>query len=99
MIAPSFVEYARTWPSIDPENTTPGMTEMGADCAPLQPRPDVQSRCGCGVCQIFSPVVSFNANRPPDSFGGKSTSDTGMYAFCSSAAEPHSMPPSGPPFP
>src|SRR3954469_516969 len=79
MMLPSVVEYARRWPSTDPEKTTPGMTDAGADCAPVQPRPVLQSSFGDGVCQICSPVASFSANRPPASLGpGASTSDTGM---------------------
>src|SRR5438309_11861609 len=97
MIEPSVVEYARRWPSTDPENTAPGITEAGADCAPLQPRPVLHSSLGAGVCQICSPSASLSANRPPASFAAASTSDTGMYAACSSAADPHSMPPSAPP--
>src|SRR6185503_13838792 len=99
MMLPSVVEYARMWPSTDPENTTPGITETGADCAPVQPRPLLHSSFGAGVLQIFSPVASFSAKRPPASFGAARTSDTGMYAACSSAADPHSMPPSAPPLP
>jgi len=79
--------------------TAPGITDAGADCAPLQPRPVLHSSFGAGVCQICSPVASFSANRPPASFAAASTSDTGMYAACSSAADPHSMPPSAPPLP
>src|SRR4029077_18283073 len=74
-------------------------TETGADCAPVQPRPVLQSSFGAGVCQSCSPVASFSANSPPASLDGARTSDTGMYAACSSAAEPHSMPPSAPPLP
>src|SRR3981189_3314916 len=99
MIVPSVVEYARMWPSTEPENTTPGITETGADCAPVQPRPVLHSSFGAGVCQICSPVASVSAKGPPASFGAASTSDTGIYAACVSAAEPHSMPPSAPPFP
>src|SRR5260221_8711885 len=65
---PSFVEYARRWPSTEPENTTPGITDPGADCAPVQPRPVLQSTLGPGVCQICSPVSSFSANSPPPPF-------------------------------
>src|SRR6185295_17190012 len=86
-------------PSTDPEKTTPGMTDTGADCAPVQPRPLLHSSFGAGVLQIFSPVASFSANSPPASLGAPNTSETGMYAACSSAAEPHSMPPSAPPLP
>src|SRR5262249_60928968 len=37
-IDPSVVEYARTAPSFDGENTTPGMTLTAENCAPLQAR-------------------------------------------------------------
>src|SRR5262245_35345756 len=90
MMLPSAVEYARRWPSTDPENTTPGITDAGADCAPVQPRPPAHSSLGAGACQTFSPVASFTATRPPASAGGASTSETGTYALTSSAAEPHS---------
>ena len=66
------------WPSTDPEKTTPGITDTGADCAPVQPRPLLHSSYGAGVFQICSPVASFSANSPPASFGAASTSDTGM---------------------
>ena len=79
-IDPSFVEYARRWPSTEPENTTPGITDAGADCAPVQPRPVLHSSFGAGVCHSGSPVPSFSANRPPASPGAASTSDTGTYA-------------------
>ena len=96
---PSVVEYARRCPSTDPENTTPGITDAGADCAPVQPRPVLHSSFGAGVCQICSPVPSLSAKRPPAWFGAARTSDTGIYAAWLSAAEPHSMPPSAPPLP
>src|SRR5207247_7626813 len=86
-------------PSTDPEKTAPGITDTGADCAPMQPRPLVHSSFGAGVCHTCSPVASFNAKSPPASAAGPSTSDTGMYAFSSSAADPHSMPPSALPLP
>jgi hypothetical protein len=35
MIAPSFVEYARMWPSTDPEKATPGIALTAADWAGL----------------------------------------------------------------
>src|SRR5712671_6077019 len=96
---PSVVEYARRWPSTDPEKTTPGITDTGADCAPVQPRPVLHSSFGAAVCHSGWPSVSFSANRPPASLGGVRTSDTGMYAAVSSAADPHSIPPSAPPLP
>src|SRR5262249_4680318 len=98
-ILPSTVEYARRWPSTDPEKTTPGITDAGADCAPVQPRPVVHSSLGAGASHTRSPVASFTACSPPASLGADRTSDTGTYAFTSSAADPHSMPPSMPPLP
>src|SRR5689334_19461324 len=62
---PVVVEYARSAPSTEPENTTPGITVNAADCAPLQPRPTSHSGCGAGVTQIRSPVTSDTACRPP----------------------------------
>src|SRR5436853_258736 len=34
---PSSAEYPRRWPSIEAENTTPGIAVTAADCAGLQP--------------------------------------------------------------
>src|SRR5258707_15418363 len=96
---PSFVEYARRWPSTDPENTAPGITEAGADCAPLQPRPVLHSSFGAGVGQIGSPSAGLSAKRPPASFAPASTSHTGRYAPLSSAPDPPPIPPGAPPLP
>src|SRR5262249_13691490 len=96
-IDPSFVENARTAPSIDGENTTPGMTVIAADCAPLQPRPALHFTGGGGVNHARSPVASLTAWRPPGV--GLLPSATGKYACSASTAAPHSMPPSAPPFP
>src|SRR4029077_5784430 len=95
---PSFAEYARIPPSSEPENTTPGITVMAADCAALQPRPGLpHAGGGAGVYQTRSPVAKSTACRPPGC--GRPTSAIGKYAWTASTAEPHSMPPNGPPWP
>jgi hypothetical protein len=60
-IEPSFVEYARSAPSTDPENTMPGIIVMAADCAALHPRPLPHFGGGGGVTHTGSPVASFTA--------------------------------------
>ena len=60
---PSVVEYARMWPSTDPENAMPGNPDTAADCAGLQRRRVPQSNGG--VNHTFSPVWRFNAYMPP----------------------------------
>src|SRR5262245_45771506 len=65
---PSTVEYARKCPSIDPDNTTPGITVTAADCAGLHPlRPS--GHAGGSVRQICFPSVSWYAINPPPSLG------------------------------
>src|SRR5579872_5992321 len=102
---PSAIAYARKCPSIDPEKTTPGIAVAGAICDGLHPRAVPQAGGGGGVNQAFSPLTIFNANIPPP---GKEPSvclmavdqsDRGTYINLSSAAAPHMMPPSAPPFP
>src|SRR5260370_2404413 len=61
---PSFVEYARRWPSTEPDNTAPGITDADADCAPVQPRPLLHSSFRAGVCQISSPGARVRAHGP-----------------------------------
>src|SRR5262245_2375664 len=82
-IAPSRDENARMAPSIDGENTAPGMAVIAADCAPLQPRPGLpQAGGGGGVNQARSPVASVTACRPPGA--GLLPSATAKYACVSS---------------
>src|ERR1044071_3929206 len=61
---PSVVENARRWPSIAPENTTPGIAVTAAGCAGLQP-----GRGGAhgvpGATQAFDPSSTSSAVRPP----------------------------------
>src|SRR5271154_6837528 len=99
-ISPVAVEYARKCPSIEPENTTPGIAETAADCAALQPLVNgTQLGFGAGVFHTSSPVASFSAYRPGAASGGRATtSETATYIRSLSAAEPHSTPPSALPF-
>src|SRR5207302_2790536 len=71
---PSFVEYARRAPSLDPEKTTPGINVNAADCAPLQPRPEAHLAAAGGVIHTRSPVRSDTACSPPGL--GRVMSDT-----------------------
>src|SRR6187455_4170 len=67
---PSVVEYARMWPSTDPENATPGTALTAADCAGLQRGRDPHG--AGGVYQARLPSASRRANIPPPSFGSAS---------------------------
>src|SRR5688572_27776030 len=96
-IAPFTAEYARSAPSFDPENTTPGMTVTAADCAAVQPRPAAQTGFAGAAYQARSPVARLTACRPPGC--GEVMSDTPKYARSPSAEAPHSIPPSTPPCP
>src|SRR5215471_2005403 len=64
---PSVVEYARSRPSTAPENTTPGITEIAADCAGLQEGRSPQT--AGGAAQTFAPVSTFSAKSPPPALG------------------------------
>src|SRR5260370_3959233 len=75
MIFPSLTEYARRCPSLDPENTTPGITVTAADCAGLHGRRSPHP--GDGVFQSTSPVVKPTANKPPPACGS-STKPAGV---------------------
>src|SRR5262245_24148316 len=87
-IAPSFVEYARTAPSFDGENTTPGMTVIAENCALLHARLGMPHTGGCGgASHARAPSVNPTACRPPGS--GAYSSTTGKYARSASAAMPH----------
>src|SRR5262245_60306966 len=99
MILPLLLSYARNHPFIAPEKTAPGITEIAAACARLH-RGSEHGPSGDGVCQTCSPVAMRIANKPPGFAGGRTRkSDSGKYAFSSSAAEPHSKPPSALPTP
>src|SRR5262245_66613894 len=75
------------------------MTVAAADCELLQRVvPQLQLAGGAGTCQSCSPVAIFNAVRP-GLRAAPPGSATGMYTLSASAAKPHSMPPSAPPFP
>src|SRR5437763_392171 len=75
---PSFVEYARSAPSFEPEKITPGITLSAADCAPLQPRPVPHFAGGGAVVHTRSPVASETACSPPGF--GRVMSDTAKSA-------------------
>src|SRR5947207_259040 len=66
---PSLVLWARRCPSIDPEKTTPGIAEVGANCAALHPAWPTHEGLNGGTDQTSSPVSVRNANRPPPAKG------------------------------
>ena len=89
---------ARIAPSMDGENTTPGITVIAADCAPLQPRP---------ACRTPAPAAARTRRARPwraSPHADRPATDCcrlppeNMPASASTAA-PHSMPPSAPPLP
>src|SRR5262245_31425956 len=96
-IFPSAAAWARMTPVVVPENTTPGIAVMAADWACTQGRPP-QSIAGGITFQTSSPVSRFNAESPP-AFDPRIGSAVAKYARRSSAAEPHSTPPSALPAP
>src|SRR6266498_413028 len=88
---PSVVECARSAPSFDPENNTPG-SSVGAEInAALHPVPAGHFSAGGGWYHARWPVVSATAWRPPG-FGVR-ISETGKYARSASTAAPHCTPP------
>src|SRR5476651_760052 len=66
---PSFTEYALTAPSLEGENTMPGITVTAENCAPLQARLGLpQAGVSEGAAyQARCPVARFTACRPPGS--------------------------------
>src|SRR5262249_47423886 len=74
-IFPSAAEYARRWPSTEPENAIPGIALTAADCAGLHLGRSPHS--GGGVYQALSPFSRRRANMPPPAFG--STSELALY--------------------
>src|SRR5580692_8197902 len=97
-------------PSTAPENTTPGIAVIAADCAGLQLGRSPHT--GGGADQTFLPVAASSANNPPPALGStssgfpvvnslrrKSISLSATYMFFPSLAEPHWIPPSAPPLP
>src|SRR5262245_59072443 len=63
---PSVVEYARIMPSVVPEKTAPGMTEIAADRDAIQLRaPGAQSAPGGFTSHTRSPLASLTAKSPP----------------------------------
>src|SRR5271167_1611631 len=64
MILPSAVAYARKWPFNAPEKTAPGITEIAAACAGIQPAGTAQVTAGAGVAQTFFPVAKSTAEMP-----------------------------------
>src|SRR6185436_7613408 len=101
-------------PSIDPENTTPGMTVTAPGCAGLHPGRG-GAHCGAAANQTFEPSSALRAVSPPPCTpsssalpigappptppGGRTTSDTDTYTLRPSLAMPHCTPPFVPPFP
>src|SRR5215471_16188756 len=63
--SPRVVEYARSAPSLEPENMTPGMSVTAADCATLHPPAVPQAASGGGAYHTRSPVDRSTACRPP----------------------------------
>src|SRR4249920_1665377 len=72
---PSFVECARSAPSFDPENNTPGISVGAEISAALQPVPAAHLSGGGGTYHARSPVATPTACNPPG-FGVR-MSDTG----------------------
>src|SRR5262249_56643455 len=64
---PSRVEYARSAPSTEPANSTPGMTVIATGWAALQPRPRAPhiNSVGGEAIQAAVPEVRFTACTPP----------------------------------
>src|SRR5688572_24572189 len=84
-------------PAVVPENTTPGIAVIAADCACTHGRPP--HSIGGGIAfQTSSPVARFSAASPP-AFDPRFESAVAKYAWRSSAAVPHSTPPSALPAP
>src|SRR5258706_9094887 len=96
--------------STDPENTTPGIIAIAADCEGLQLGRSPQS--GGAALHTCLPVATSSANNPPPPFGSntrrppapydfslKVMSDSATYIFFPSLAEPHWIPPKVPPRP
>src|SRR5438128_2228205 len=76
---PSVVECARSAPSFDPENRTPGMSVGAEISAALQPAPLAHASGGGGTYHARSPFARRTAWSPPG-FGVR-MSDTGKYAL------------------
>ena len=88
--------YARTAPSAEPANTTPGIDVSAADCAALQPGPLPQTGGSGGAYQRRWPVARSTACTPPGA--GVSWSATAKYARSPSLVAPQT-PPTGLPLP
>src|SRR3984957_10643176 len=110
-ISPSSVLNARTCPSSEGENTTPGISVSAADWPGLQPGRG-GSHGWLGAYHAFEPSSRCSAVRPPPLAGSNvapptgpavfitpETSETAAYTFCPSLAMPHCTPPFRPPFP
>src|SRR5208282_555249 len=106
-IAPSFVEYARRCPSIEPEKTTPGITVTAASCPALHPACPSHAGFGGITFQTSFPVRMSIAASPPA--GGRDEpgaigvivemSEFAAYTLVPSVADPHSIPPNPLPAP
>src|SRR3954462_11634320 len=77
-IEPSLVEKARSDPSFDPENSTPGIREGAEIIAALHVGPALHVTGSGGWNHARSPVARFTACSPPGV--GVRMSDTGKYA-------------------
>src|SRR5205085_11570094 len=76
------------------------MMVTAADCPAVQRAvPQLQTGSGVGTYQTCSPVASLSAAKPGRRLPPGMTSAIGAYTYCSSAACPHSTPPSALPSP
>src|SRR3954452_8762413 len=101
------------WPSLDPENTTPGIAVTAADCAGLHPDGAFAAQGMPGVDHTVRPSEIANAVSPPPTAGSKTKrlvssgsvgllltgSEAAAYTRRPSVAMPHCTPPVGPPSP
>src|SRR5262245_3239077 len=107
---PSTVEYARKWPSTEPEKTAPGTAAAGAESAGLHDVPGVPAgllpHALPFAVQATFPSAGLIAYRPPpaDESSPRPTpvnpmSESGAKNLVPSLADPHSSPPSALPWP
>ena len=106
---PLAVEYARRWPSTEPDKTYSGVAVTAPDCAGLQLLRLAHALEG-GALHRNAPVATASACNPPPAsgFGTKGCPSTGLknamsetatYTLLPSVAVPHCTPPSRPPLP
>src|SRR5260221_6731201 len=97
MTFPSVVEYARKWPSFEPENTAPGIAETACDCAGLH-GVRLPQEAGA-VIHLRSPLSARDADMSPPRCwsglravalrAGEPMFDRATSIRCPSAASPH----------